>query len=262
IAVTQGPGLVGSLLVGLTYAKALSFAKGIPLIGVHHLEGHIEAALIGVELAYPALALVVSGGHTHLFECTGQGEYRLEGKTRDDAAGEAYDKVSKLLGLGYPGGPVIDALAARGNPRAVRFTSPKLKGNLSDFSFSGLKTAVLRWTEKRRERGDFDARTDSETIDMLASFQNTVIEELLRRAQAAADRIGAKALVVSGGVAANRGLRAAVAKRQWGIPVYFPEPRWSTDNGVMIALAGTRRWMRGQVSGLDLKAQANLPLAR
>ncbi|MFN7541970.1 MAG: tRNA (adenosine(37)-N6)-threonylcarbamoyltransferase complex transferase subunit TsaD [Acidobacteriota bacterium] len=261
IAVTQGPGLVGSLLVGLTYAKALSFAKGIPLIGVHHLEGHIEAALIGVELAYPALALVVSGGHTHLFECTGPGEYRLEGKTRDDAAGEAYDKVSKLLGLGYPGGPVIDALAARGNPRAVRFTSPKLKGNLSDFSFSGLKTAVLRWTEKRRERGDFDARTDSETIDMLASFQNTVIEELLRRAQAAADRIGAKALVVSGGVAANRGLRAAVAKRQWGIPVYFPEPRWSTDNGVMIALAGTRRWMRGQVSGLDLKAQANLPLA-
>jgi N6-L-threonylcarbamoyladenine synthase len=262
IAVTQGPGLVGSLLVGLTYAKALSFAKSIPLIGVHHLEGHIEAALMGVELAYPALALVVSGGHTHLFECTGPGEYRLEGKTRDDAAGEAYDKVSKLLGLGYPGGPVIDALAAQGNPRAVRFTSPKLKGNLSDFSFSGLKTAVLRWTEKRRERGDFDARTDTETIDMLASFQYTVIEELLRRAQAAADRIGATALVVSGGVAANQGLRAAVSKRQWGIPVYFPEPRWSTDNGVMIALAGTRRWMRGQVSGLDLKAQANLPLAR
>lgn len=262
IAVTQGPGLVGSLLVGLTYAKALSFASGVPLVGVHHLEGHIEAALMGVELEYPALALVVSGGHTHLFEVTGPGEYRLEGKTRDDAAGEAYDKVAKLLGLGYPGGPVIDQLAAEGNPKAVKFTSPKLKGNLSDFSFSGLKTAVLRWTEARRARGEFDARTDRETIDMLASFQYTVIEELLRRAEAAADRIGAKAIVVSGGVAANRGLRAAVAARKWGMPVYFPEPRWSTDNGVMIALAGTRRWMRGQVSGLDLKAQANLPLAR
>ncbi len=167
-----------------------------------------------------------------------------------------------LGGRGYPGGPVSDQRAAEGNPKAVKFTSPKLKGNLSDFSFSGLKTAVLRWTEARRARGEFDARTDRETIDMLASFQYTVIEELLRRAEAAADRIGAKAIVVSGGVAANRGLRAAVAARKWGMPVYFPEPRWSTDNGVMIALAGTRRWMRGQVSGLDLKAQANLPLAR
>jgi len=262
IAVTQGPGLVGSLLVGLTYAKALSLAKGIPLIGVHHLEGHIQAALIGVDLQYPALALVASGGHTHLFECVAEGEYRLEGRTRDDAAGEAYDKVSKLLGLGYPGGPVIDQLAALGNPKAVKFTSPKLKGNLSDFSFSGLKTAVLRWTEARRLRGDFDARTDAETIDMLASFQFTVIEELLNRAERAADRIGATALVISGGVASNRGLRLAVAARKWAMPVYFPEPKWSTDNGVMIALAGYLRWRRGEFSGLDIKAQANLPLAR
>jgi len=261
IAVTHGPGLVGSLLVGLTYAKALCFAKNIPLIGVHHLEGHIRAALIGVDIEYPAMALVASGGHTHLFECLSEGEYRLEGRTRDDAAGEAYDKVSKLLGLGYPGGPVIDALAAKGNPRAVKFTSPKLKGNLSDFSFSGLKTAVLRWTEARRMRGDLDAATDPETIDMLASFQYTVIEELLNRAGNAAERIGAKALVISGGVASNRGLREAVEKRKWKIPVYFPEPKWSTDNGVMIAVAGYMRWKQGRFSDLALKAQANLPLA-
>lgn len=261
IAVTHGPGLVGSLLVGVTYAKALCFAKGIPLIGVHHLEGHILAALIGVDIEYPALALVASGGHTHMFECLGEGEYRLEGRTRDDAAGEAYDKVSKLLGLGYPGGPVIDALAAQGNPRAVRFTSPKLKGNLSDFSFSGLKTAVLRWTEARRLRGEFDPKTDPETIDMLASFQYTVIEELLNRAGRAAERIGAKALVISGGVASNRGLRQAVERRKWAMPVHFPEPKWSTDNGVMIAVAGCAKYRRGQFAKFDLKAQANLSLA-
>ncbi len=262
IAVTHGPGLVGSLLVGVTYAKALCFATGLPLIGVHHLEGHIRAALIGVDVEYPALALVASGGHTHLFECLAPGEYRLEGRTRDDAAGEAYDKVSKLLGLGYPGGPVIDALAAKGNPRAVKFTSPKLKGNLSDFSFSGLKTAVLRWTEARRLRGEFVASEDPETIDMLASFQYTVIEELLNRAGRAAEQIGAKALVISGGVASNRGLREAVKARKWPMPVYFPEPKWSTDNGVMIAVAGYERWKQGKFSRLDLKAQANLPLAQ
>lgn len=260
IAVTQGPGLVGSLLVGVTYAKALCFAHNLPLIGVHHLEGHILAALIGIDIEYPALALVASGGHTHLFEVLGAGQYRLEGRTRDDAAGEAYDKVSKLLGLGYPGGPIIDQLAAQGNPKAVKFTSPKLKGNLSDFSFSGLKTAVLRWTEARRLRGAFDARTDQETIDMLASFQHTVIEELLNRAGQAADRIGAKALVISGGVASNRGLRAAVERHKWAMPVYFPEPKWSTDNGVMIAVAGYARWKRGDRAGMNLKATANLAL--
>jgi N6-L-threonylcarbamoyladenine synthase len=262
IAVTQGPGLVGSLLVGLTYAKALAYAKGIPLIGVHHLEGHLRAALLGVDIEYPALALIASGGHTHIFECLAEGHYRLEGKTRDDAAGEAYDKVAKLLGLGYPGGPVIDRLAAQGNPRAVRFTSPKLKGNPSDFSFSGLKTAVLRWVEARRLNGPFDPTTDPATLDMLASFQHTVISELLNRAGQAATRIGAKALVISGGVASNRGLREAVRRRQWDFPVYFPEPRWSTDNGVMIALAGHYRWQLGLRSGLDLKPQANLSLSR
>lgn len=275
IAVTQGPGLLGSLLVGVTYAKALSMAKGLPLIGVHHLEGHIQAALIGVDLQYPALALVASGGHTHLFECLGAGEYRLEGRTRDDAAGEAYDKVSKLFGFGYPGGPIIDALALHGNPRAVRFTSPRMKGNTSDFSFSGLKTAMLRWTEARDIASAIAARkllrnapieewlalTDRETLDVLASFQYTVIQELLNRAGKAAERIGATALVISGGVASNRGLREEVAARKWTIPVYFPEPKWSTDNGVMIALAGYARWKRGQFSDLTLRAQANLPLA-
>ena len=151
IAVTQGPGLVGSLLVGMTYAKALCFASGLPLIGVNHIEGHIHAVVMDVagSLQFPALALVVSGGHTHLFEVRDGFSYRLLGKTRDDAAGEAYDKVAKLLGFGYPGGPTIDRLAPHGNPRAVKFTLARMKGNTLDFSFSGLKTAVLRWVEQR-----------------------------------------------------------------------------------------------------------------
>src|SRR5437763_2325955 len=149
IAVTEGPGLVGSLLVGITYAKSLCFARGIPLIGVNHIEGHIHAVILGSQVELPALALVVSGGHTHLFEVGEDFKYRLLGKTRDDAAGEAFDKVAKLLGFGYPGGPVIDRLAPYGNPRAVKFTLARMKGNELDFSFSGLKTAVLRWTEER-----------------------------------------------------------------------------------------------------------------
>ncbi len=280
IAATRGPGLMGSLLVGLTYAKALCYAHGLPLVGVHHLEGHIEAALLDQGAReYPLLALIASGGHTHLFACLGEGQYRLEGRTRDDAAGEAYDKVAKLLGFGYPGGPVIDQLARYGNDRAVRFTSPKLKGNPQDFSFSGLKTAVLRWYEASETSAEVAARrellkstprpsvpqwlavTSEKTLGALASFQRTVVAELVERAAAAADKIGARALVISGGVAANHGLRRAVAERGFAIPVYFPEPRWSTDNGVMIALAGARRFARGQRDDLGLKAMANLPLA-
>ncbi len=203
IAVTQGPGLVGSLLVGITYAKSISFARGIPLIAVNHIEGHIHAVVLeaGDLVAYPALALVVSGGHTHLFEVREGFEYRLLGKTRDDAAGEAFDKVAKLLGYGYPGGPLIDQLAPHGNPRAVKFTSAKMKGNPRDFSFSGLKTAVLRWVEARDMTAEIGARrrlidpsiddylraTPRETLDLLASFQWTVIDELLKRAIAAAE---------------------------------------------------------------------------
>lgn len=281
IAATQGPGLVGSLLVGLTYAKALCFVHGLPLIGVHHLEGHIEAALLELgEREYPMLALVASGGHTHLFACLGEGEYHLEGRTRDDAAGEAYDKVAKLLGFGYPGGPVIDQLARHGDAKAVRFTSPKMGGNAQDFSFSGLKTAVLRWYEASGTESEVAARKEllrrvgrpsveewlavssEKTLGLLASFQRMVIHELLHRAEAVAERIGARALLVSGGVAANRGLREAVERRGFAFPVYFPEPKWSTDNGVMIALAGTRKLARGERDDWTLRASANLSLSR
>ncbi len=202
IAATIGPGLVGSLLVGLTFAKSLSFARGIPLIGVNHIEGHIHAAVLearqrGESVEFPAVALIVSGGHTHLFEVGRKFSYRLFGKTRDDAAGEAFDKVGKLLGFGYPGGPVIDQLAPHGNPRAVPFTLARMKGNALDFSFSGLKTAVLRWTQARDLGAEIQARkellaahprpaveqwmavTPQATLDLLASFQYTVIEELL-----------------------------------------------------------------------------------
>src|SRR5216684_2230157 len=189
IAVTEGPGLVGSLLVGITYAKSICFARGIPLIGVNHIEGHIHAVILEAaqEIGFPAVALVVSGGHTHLFEVRDGCTYRLLGRTRDDAAGEAYDKVAKLLGFGYPGGPIIDQLAPHGNPTAVRFTLARMKGNSLDFSFSGLKTAVLRWTEQRDLTAEIEARkkltnpsiedwlrfTPQVTLDLLASFQYT-----------------------------------------------------------------------------------------
>ena len=252
IAVTAGPGLVGSLLVGMTYAKALSFARGIPLIGVNHIEGHIhsvvlESARDGHPVEYPALALVVSGGHTHLFEVLEGFHYRLLGKTRDDAAGEAFDKVGKLLGFGYPGGPVIDRLAPYGNPRAVRFTLARMKGNALDFSFSGLKT----WLDV----------TPQTTRDLMASFQRTVIEELLRRAVASAASIGARTLIISGGVACNSGLRAAAQGARLPYPALFPSVGLSTDNAAMIAAAAFPRLARGEFDDLALAARANLTLA-
>src|SRR5579863_10344586 len=253
VAVTEGPGLVGSLLVGITYAKALCFARGLALIGVNHIEGHIHAVLLeaGEQIEFPALALVVSGGHTHLYEVREGFEYRLLGKTRDDAAGEAYDKVAKLLGFPYPGGPVIDRLAPYGDPQAVKFTPARMKGNALDFSFSGLKTAVLRWVEQRDMAGEIEARrrlqeptledwlrtTPRATLDLIASFQHTVIEELLRRLEASADESGSRSLIVSGGVACNAGLRAAAQNAQLGCPVLFPSPALSTDNAAMIAAA-------------------------
>ncbi len=281
---SAGPGLVGSLLVGLTYAKALSFARGIPLIGVNHIEGHIhsvvlEAARDGHPVEYPALALVVSGGHTHLFEVRAGFQYRLLGKTRDDAAGEAFDKVAKLLGFGYPGGPVIDRLAPYGNPRAVRFTLARMKGNALDFSFSGLKTAVLRWVESRDLAAEIGTRRDllraspnpsieqwlavtpQTTRDLLASFQHTVIEELLRRAVASAESIDARTLIVSGGVACNSGLRASARDLRLPYPALFPSPGLSTDNAAMIAAAAFPRFVRGQFDDLSLAARANLTLA-
>jgi N6-L-threonylcarbamoyladenine synthase len=275
IAVTTGPGLVGSLLVGITYAKALCFAWKIPLIAVNHVEGHIHSVLLEhPDVQFPALALVVSGGHTHLFEVRQLGEYRLLGKTRDDAAGEAYDKVAKLLGFRYPGGPVIDRLAPYGNPHAVKFTRAKMKGNELDFSFSGLKTAVLRWTQqhdlsdeiarrkqmKRANVEDWLAVTPQQTLDLLASFQHTVIEELLRRAVLSAEQIGAESVIVAGGVACNSGLRRA-ANGLRGFRFYFPSPGLSTDNAAMIAAAAFPKWQRREFAGFDLKAQASLVLA-
>lgn len=281
IAVTEGPGLVGSLLVGITYAKALCLARGLPLIGVNHLEGHVHAVLLearagGVPVEYPAVALVASGGHTHLFEMAGVGDYRLMGKTRDDAAGEAYDKVAKLLGFGYPGGPVLDGLAPFGDPAAVPFTPAKMKGNTLDFSFSGLKTAVLRWVEaqamdseiavrrqlqKRVGRPTVDewlAVTPPATLNLVASFQRMVVDELLRRLRVAAGQCGARTAIVSGGVACNAGLRAAAGPARIGCPVLFPTPGLSTDNAAMIAAAAFPKAARKEFSGWDLRARAAL----
>ena len=277
VAVTAGPGLVGSLLVGVTYAKALCFARKLPLIAVNHVEGHIHSVLLeNPDLRFPAVALVVSGGHTHLFEAREPGQYRLLGKTRDDAAGEAFDKVAKLLGYGYPGGPTIDQLAPFGNPKAVKFTFAKMKGNELDFSFSGLKTAVLRWTEQRdlseeiakRKQlvcptvEEWRAATPQATLDLLASFQQAVLSELLRRSIAAAEGTGARSVIVAGGVAAKAGLRQqAQPEKTSGLNFYFPSLSLATDNAAMIAAAAFPKFQRRDFAGFDLKAQASLVLA-
>ncbi len=280
IAVTVGPGLIGSLLVGLTYAKALAYARGLPLIAINHIEGHIHAVILESRLAgnpveFPALALIVSGGHTHLFEVSADFTYRLLGRTRDDAAGEAFDKVGKLLGYSYPGGPLLDKVAAHGDPRAVRFSLAKMKSNALDFSFSGIKTAVLRWVESHDLAGEIEVRRDlfrhnphptfdewlaitpQATRDLIASFQYTVVTELVQHAAASAESIGARSVVVSGGVACNSGLRRAA---KLNVPVHFPSPAISTDNAVMIAAAAFPKFHRSEFSGLDEPPHANLPL--
>jgi N6-L-threonylcarbamoyladenine synthase len=287
IAVTSGPGLAGSLLVGLCYAKSLSLSLELPLIGVNHIEGHIHAVVLeqkqkGEEIEFPALALVVSGGHTHLYTVyhagPGRFEYRLLGRTRDDAAGEAFDKVAKLLGLGYPGGPVIDRLARYGNPEAVRFTPPKMKGNVLDFSFSGLKTAVLRHVQAARMEAEIAGRrellrstprptveqwlevTPQPTLDLIASFQQAVAEDLLRHALAAAGQREVLSLIISGGVACNTWLRERFSRDAEGYAVYFPHPRLSTDNAAMIAAAAYPKFLAGEFSDLSLTAEASLAL--
>ncbi len=284
VAVTQGPGLAGALLVGLTFAKALCFALHKPLVAVNHLEGHIHAVLLearrsGRQVEFPALALVVSGGHTHLYEVREGLAYRLLGKTRDDAAGEAFDKVAKLLGFSYPGGPVIDQLAAFGNPNAVRFTPARMKGNRLDFSFSGLKTAVLRWTEQQDLAGEISRRrallartarptvaewlevTSQKTLDLLASFQAAVVEELLRRAADAAEQCGARSVLLTGGVASNSALRAAARSARLPYPLFFPSPALATDNAAMIAAAAFEKLRRGEAADWSVAAKANLALA-
>ncbi|MBI3666048.1 MAG: tRNA (adenosine(37)-N6)-threonylcarbamoyltransferase complex transferase subunit TsaD [Acidobacteria bacterium] len=287
VAVTCGPGLVGSLLVGVSYAKALSLSLGVPLIGVNHIEGHIHAVVLEQkpnEVPFPSLALVASGGHTHMFYVhrIGEGDYRYEllGRTRDDAAGEAFDKVAKLLGFSYPGGPIIDRLASYGNPEAIRFTVPRMKGNELDFSFSGLKTAVLRHVQaagmeaeiaRRRElaRSAPGGRptlerwleaTPQPTLDLVASFQQAVTEELVRHALRAAVERDVRSLIISGGVASNSRLRQRFSGQAVPYPVYFPSLRLSTDNAAMIAAAAYPKFLSGRFSDLSLAAEASLAL--
>jgi N6-L-threonylcarbamoyladenine synthase len=324
IAVTSGPGLAGALLVGITYAKALAFAQGLPLVAVNHLEGHIHAVLLqqksgeqgsgireqGLGTGEAVLALVVSGGHTHLYAAHEEGgtwRYRLMGRTVDDAAGEAYDKVAKLLGLGYPGGPWIDTLARFGDPKAVPFSFAQIKAKVHLagktprtkaaktapiaeldphflFSFSGIKTAVLRYVELHGMREDAAKRAEvvlahpkppqtreaalelcgQPVLDLIASFQHAVVGDLMRKTFAAAEALGAAKILVTGGVAANRELRerfgAEAARR--GVRVAFPALALSTDNAAMIAAAAWPRLVAGELAGADLSADPALALGR
>jgi N6-L-threonylcarbamoyladenine synthase len=267
VAVTRGPGLIGSLLVGLSFAKSIAYARKVPLLAVDHLEGHIRAVYLEQEdaIPHPAVSLVVSGGHTSLFLMEAEESYRLIGKTRDDAAGEAYDKVAKRLGLGYPGGPILDRLAALGDPEAFRFTVARFTDGSADFSFSGLKTAVLRAVREKNVAplapGEKpEARRD--LCDLAAGFQRTIVTTLVERTEEAVVEHRARAVLVSGGVAANRELRAVFAEtaRARSVPVFFPSVKLSTDNAAMIAAAGYLKYQRGEFSGMDLNADVELRL--
>jgi N6-L-threonylcarbamoyladenine synthase len=309
IAVTQGPGLAGALLVGISYAKALAFALEKPLIAVNHLEGHIHAVLLerrlreSGELQFPVLALVVSGGHTHLYVAQlheNLWTYHNIGHTRDDAAGEAFDKVAKLLGLGYPGGPIIDQLSPHGDPRAVKFQMAQIKhpdrrdyqqgdqrrfqdkeeGPRFDFSYSGVKTAVLRYIETQNMKPAIEVRrqalagiakpalkdllglSDRQTLNLVASFQRAMVSDLVAKTLAAALEYDVRTLLVSGGVAANRELRAAFEREAGmrGLPVFFPSRGLSTDNAAMIAAAAFPKFQRGEFVAMDFCAEAGMAL--
>lgn len=264
VAVTQGPGLIGSLMVGVSYGKAFAFGRGIPCIGVNHIEGHVYSVVFeNPPIEFPALALIVSGGHTNLFHIPSEGLYKVVSRTRDDAAGEAFDKVAKMLGLGYPGGPVIEKVARRGDPRAVKFTLPKISDGRPDFSFSGLKTAVVRHVKENSIEPVGGGEIPSQEIsDLAASFQATVVRSLVGTMQKVAVETKPKTLIVAGGVACNLALREAAerAAGQLGIPVYFPSRHLSTDNAAMIAAAGYAHLKRGEMSGLSLSADITLRL--
>ncbi|MFN2492483.1 MAG: tRNA (adenosine(37)-N6)-threonylcarbamoyltransferase complex transferase subunit TsaD [Pyrinomonadaceae bacterium] len=264
IAVTAGPGLVGSLLVGVSYAKAMAFALEVPLVGVNHIEGHVySVAFENPPVEYPALALIVSGGHSNLFYVPSPGKYKVLARTRDDAAGEAFDKVAKMLGLGYPGGPIIERLATEGNPRAVPFSLPRMGDGSPDFSFSGLKTAVTRHIREAGLQPLSNGEEPSQGIkDLAASFQSIVVRSLVGTTERVAKDYALRTLIVGGGVACNGALREAARKAasRLGIPVYFPSRHLSTDNAAMIAAAGTVKLQSGERAGLDLNADVTLRL--
>jgi N6-L-threonylcarbamoyladenine synthase len=302
LAVTQGPGLAGALLVGISFAKALAFALEKPLIAVNHLEGHIHAVLLeqwrngDSDLQFPVLALVVSGGHTHLYLARREADcwtYENVGRTRDDAAGEAFDKVAKLLGLGYPGGPIIDQLSPHGDPHAVKFQTSQIKHrdrrdrNLPpagaarfDFSYSGIKTAVLRYVETENLERSIEARRqalagkdratvedylklcDRQTLGLVASFQRSMVEDLVAKTLAAAQEYDVRTLFVSGGVAANHELRASFEREagMQGLPVFFPSRSLSTDNAAMIAAAAFPKYLRKEFVAMDFSAEAGMGL--
>ena len=264
IAVTQGPGLIGSLLVGVCYAKALAYAIGKPFVGVNHIEGHVySVAFENPPVEYPALALIVSGGHTNIFQVPEPGQYKVLSRTRDDAAGEAFDKVAKMLGLGYPGGPVIERLAKGGDPSRIKFSLAKISDGRPDLSFSGLKTAVAKYMrENEVEPQNPDEPARREIMDLAASFQATVIRSLVGTLGKLAVEHRPKTLIVAGGVACNQALREAaeIESAKLGIPVYFPSKHLSTDNAAMIAAAGYFHFERGERAGLDMTADVTLRL--
>ncbi|MCI8567312.1 MAG: tRNA (adenosine(37)-N6)-threonylcarbamoyltransferase complex transferase subunit TsaD [Lachnospiraceae bacterium] len=258
VGVTYGPGLVGALLVGVAEAKAIAFARRLPLVGVHHIEGHICANFIEhKELKPPFLCLVVSGGHTHLVKMEDYGKFEILGRTRDDAAGEAFDKVARAVGLGYPGGPKIDRVAKEGNPQAIAFPQAHIDGCPYDFSFSGLKSAVLNYLNHAQMMGQ-----EVKQADVAASFQSAAVEALVSRAMMAVDEFGAKQIVLAGGVACNSALRREMeaACLAHGCRLYYPSPVFCTDNAAMIGVAAYYEYQNGVRAGWDLNAAPNLKL--
>ncbi|MCD7725582.1 MAG: tRNA (adenosine(37)-N6)-threonylcarbamoyltransferase complex transferase subunit TsaD [Clostridiales bacterium] len=258
IAVTYGPGLVGALLVGVSAAKAISFASGVPLVGVHHIEGHISANYIeNKDLEPPFVCLVVSGGHSHLVVVKDYGEYEILGRTRDDAAGEAFDKVARAIGLGYPGGPKIDRVSKEGNPDAIFFPRAKVADAAYDFSFSGLKSAVLNYLNSCEMKG-----IEVCQADVAASFQKAVVDVLVEHSMRAVEECGMKKFAIAGGVASNSALRSALreACEERNLLFYYPSPILCTDNAAMIGAAGYYEYLKGVRSGYDLNAVPNLKL--
>ena len=264
IAVTQGPGLIGSLLVGVCYAKSLAYSLGIPFIGVNHIEGHVySVAFENPPIEYPALALIVSGGHTNIFNVPEEGLYKVVSRTRDDAAGEAFDKVAKMLGLGYPGGPIIEKIAKEGDASKVKFTQAKISDGRPDLSFSGLKTAVARYIRENGIEPLANGDASNQPIkDLAASFQAAVVKALVGTLEKLAVELQPKTLIVAGGVACNLALRTAAETtgKKLGLPAYFPSNHLSTDNAAMIAAAGYFHLKNGETSDLRMTADITMRL--